>query len=82
LGERTRTNTPLFEDQKIVIDVLWHELFDNDLRFNSISSILDNLLVGKRITGMGKMRFYDGFQINTPKDYSGYRLIYQVGCMK
>jgi hypothetical protein len=82
LGGRNRTNSPLFEDQEIIIDVLWHETFDKDLRFSSISSTLDNLLIGKRITGMGKLKFYDGYQINAPQNYSGYHLVYQVGCMK
>lgn len=79
LGSRNRTNNPMYVNQEIIIDVLWHELFDMDLRLESISETLQQLLVGKYVTGIGKMSYDDGFPINTPKNYSGYRHIFQVG---
>jgi hypothetical protein len=82
LGDRNKTNVRIFENQEIIIDVLWHELFDNDLRIDSISKTLDSLLLNKRITGWGRMEFNDGYPIQVPiKNYSGYKIIYQVGVM-
>jgi len=79
LGGRNMTSNPMFVTQEIIVDVLWNELFDNDLRFDSITETLQQLLIGKYITGIGKMSYYDGSPINTPKNYSGYRHIYLVG---
>ena len=82
LGDVNSTNHPIYVKQEIVIDVLWHELFDNDLRFNSITQELKSLLSNKQITGIGKMEYNDGMPINAPKNYSGYRHIFQVGSTK
>jgi hypothetical protein len=82
LGDVHPTSHRYYIKQDIVIDILWEELFDNDLRFDSISQTLKSLLVGKQITGIGKMEFYDGMPIGSPKNYSGYRLIFQVGSTK
>ena len=82
LGDVNSTNHPIFVKQEIVIDVLWHELFDNDLRFNSITQELKSLLSNKQITGIGKMEYNDGMPINAPKNYSAYRHIFQVGSTK
>lgn len=82
LGGRDRTENSSIASQKIIIDVLWHEVFDKDNRSSSIEKELRNLLVGKRITGIGKMRYYDGDPINAPKGYQGYRHIYEVGSLK
>lgn len=82
LGGRNTTNNPYYFHQEVIIDVLWHELFDADLRFDAIGKCLNDLLVGKRITGIGKMEYLDGTNINTPKNYSGYRHIFQVGSTK
>jgi hypothetical protein len=82
LGDVHPTGHRYYIKQDIVIDVLWNELFDNDLRFDSISQTLKSLLVGKQITGIGKMEYYDGMQIGSPKNYSGYRHIFQVGSTK
>jgi hypothetical protein len=83
LGSRNKTNVRIFENQEIIIDILWHELFENDLRIESISKTLDDLLLNKRITGWGRMEFLDGYPFNiSAKNYQGYRFIYQVGVMK
>ena len=82
LGDVNQTGHLVMVNQEIVIDVLWHEIFDKDLRFNSIKERLCELLDDKYITGIGKMRYYDGIPIKTPKNYSGYRHIFQVGSTK
>lgn len=82
LGDVTPTSHSVFIKQEICIDVLWHEIYENDLRFDSITQKLKSLLVGKHITGIGKMEYYDGMPIGTPKNYSGYRHIFQVGSTK
>lgn len=80
LGNRRPSNiNKMISSQEIIIDVLWHELFDTDLRFDSISKNLNGLLLNQRITGVGKMTYYDGNPISSPKNYSGYRHIYQIG---
>lgn len=82
LGDVNSTSHSVFIKQEIVIDILWHEVFNADLRFDSITQTLKSLLVGKHITGIGKMEYYDGMPIGTPKNYSGYRHIFQVGSTK
>jgi hypothetical protein len=82
LGDVHATNHTHYIKQDIVVDVLWHEIFDADLRFDSISQTLKSFLVGKYITGIGKMEYYDGMPIGSPKNYSGYRHIFQVGSTK
>jgi hypothetical protein len=79
LGNRNRTSNPMYVNQEIVIDIFWHEDFDADMRFESISNELKTLLVNKHITGMGRMQYYDGFQFPSPKNYNAYRHIFQVG---
>jgi hypothetical protein len=82
LGDVHSTNNRYYVKQDIVIDVLWHEAFDSELRFDSITQTIKSLLVDQYITGIGKMEYYDGMQINSPKNYSGYRYIFQVGSTK
>jgi hypothetical protein len=82
LGDVNTTGHSVFIKQEIIVDVLWNELYDTDLRFDSITQSLKRLLVGKYITGIGKMEYYDGLPIGTPKNYSGYRHIFQVGSTK
>lgn len=82
IGDVHPTGNRFYIKQDIVIDILWEELFDTDLRLDSITQTLKSLLVGKHITGIGKMEYYDGMPIGTPKNYSGYRHIFQVGSTK
>jgi hypothetical protein len=79
LGDVVPTSHSVYVKQNIVIDVLWNEVFDIDQRSNSIALCLKDILVNKYITGMGKMMYEDGNPINSPKNYSGYRHIFQVG---
>lgn len=81
-NRRPSSDNMLMVKQEIIIDVLWHELFDNDLRFDAVSKTLNRLLLNKRITGVGKMTYYNGDNINAPQNYQGYRHIYQVGSRK
>jgi hypothetical protein len=82
LGGRNRTNNPLFEKQEIIIDILWNELFDNDSRLTSILRCLDSLVIDKKITGIGKTLYKDGFPISAPKNYQGYRYIIECWSTK
>jgi hypothetical protein len=82
LGSRDRTDTSSIASQKIIIDVLWNDLFDKDDRSLSIERELRRLIVGKRITGIGKMKYYTGDSIGAPPNYQGYRHVYEVGSLK
>lgn len=82
LGSRDRTNNNSIASQKIIIDLLWHDKFDEDGRSELVEDELRRLLVGKRVTGIGKMKYYDGDAINAPKNYQGYRHVYEVGSFK
>jgi hypothetical protein len=82
LGSRDRTDNSSIASQKIIIDVLWHDLFDADERSQSIERELRRILVGKRITGIGKMKYYTGDPINAPQNYQGYRHVYEIGSLK
>jgi hypothetical protein len=81
LGDRPSENVRMVK-QEIIIDVLWHEMFDDDFRFDSITKMLNRLLINQRITGVGKMSYIEGMGIGTPKNYSGYRHIFSVGSVK
>ncbi|MEL3959399.1 hypothetical protein NST17_19800 [Caldifermentibacillus hisashii] len=82
LGSRDRTDNMSIASQKIIIDLFWHDIFDEDNRSELVEKELRRLLVGKRITGIGKMKYYDGGLINAPKNYQGYRHVYEVGSFK
>jgi hypothetical protein len=82
LGSRDRTDNSSIASQKIIVDILWHDIFENDNRSSLIEKELRKLLVGKRITGIGKMKYYDGDPISAPPNYQGYRHIYEVGSLK
>lgn len=82
LGKRRPSRNVKMVKQEIIIDILWHELFDNDFRFNSITKSINRMLINKRITGVGKMAYLDGDDIGAPKNYSGYRHIFSVGSVK
>lgn len=82
LGSRDRTDNMSIASQKIIIDLFWHDIFDEDNRSELVERELRRLLVGKRITGIGKMKYYDGGLINAPKNYQGYRHVYEVGSFK
>lgn len=82
LGSRDRTDNSSIASQKIIIDVLWHDIYENDERASLIEKELRKLLVGKRITGIGKMKYYDGDPISAPQNYQGYRHVYEVGSLK
>jgi hypothetical protein len=82
LGDVNTTGHSVFIKQEIIVDILWHEMFTVDSRLDSITQTLKSLLVGKHITGIGKMEYNDGMPINAPKNYSGYRHVFQVGSTK
>ncbi|MDF2791189.1 MAG: hypothetical protein K0S80_4291, partial [Neobacillus sp.] len=82
LGSRDKTENSSIASQKIIIDILWHDVFENDDRSSLIEKELRRLLVGKRITGIGKMKYYDGDPINAPQNYQAYRHVYEIGSLK
>ena len=65
--------------QEIVIDVFCHNLYGVDLRLESISSRLNELLVDKRIFGLGRVGYRNGYDFVAPKEYRAYRHIYEIG---
>jgi hypothetical protein len=78
-GVRRPTNDNfLFANQQFNFDVLTHADFQNmDLRNEWICERVNELIFGKRIAGLGKVLFKGGQPINAPKDYQGYRLVYE-----
>lgn len=83
LGNRRNDgNNKAVANQEIIIDVLWHESFESDFRFDQITKTLSKLLIGQKITGIGKMRYNDGKPISAPQNYQGYRHIYDIGSVK
>lgn len=66
--------------QQVIVDVLCHNDIENsDLRSNRIADRLSYLFAWEHITGLGKMDYVDGNNINSPKEYIGYRHIYIFG---
>jgi hypothetical protein len=78
-GVRRPTDTNfLFANQQINFDVLTHADFQNmDLRNEWICERVNELVFGERLAGVGKVLFKGGQPINAPKDYQGYRLVYE-----
>jgi hypothetical protein len=70
-------------DQEVVIDLLIHESFENgDLRSYRIGDRLNKLLVAENITGVGKINYYRGTPISSPRSYIGYQHVYEFGSVK
>ncbi|MED1863231.1 hypothetical protein P4V41_07165 [Fictibacillus nanhaiensis] len=68
----------LFANQQFNFDVLTHSDFQNmDLRNEWICERVNELVFGQRIAGLGQVLFKGGQPINAPKDYQGYRLVYE-----
>jgi hypothetical protein len=73
----------LFANQEVVIDILCHNDYENsDLRTTRIADRLNELFVSERITGIGTMDYLNGTPINSPKEYVGYRHVYNFGEFK
>lgn len=76
------TNNYLTAKQQIVVDVLCHTDFEQDIRSTRICDKVNDLLVHSRITGFGKIDYLEGTPISAPVDFIGYRNIYEVGSFK
>ena len=82
LGSRDRSENSSIASQKLNIDVFWHDEFDKDNRGRLIEQEICKLLVGKRITGIGKMKYYDGDPFTAPKNYQAYHHVFEFGSLK
>ncbi|PGZ96949.1 hypothetical protein COE51_16390 [Bacillus pseudomycoides] len=80
---RPNSGNYLMAHQHFVVDIVCHFSFENgDIRSTRISDRLNELLALQHITGIGKMDYYDGNQLSSPKEYVGYRHIYEFGSTK
>lgn len=78
-GSRNPDRSYLLANQEIVIDILCHINFEEDLRSMKIGDRLNELLVHSNITGIGKMNYVGGSQRPTVPDYVQYQHVYQYG---
>jgi hypothetical protein len=80
-GVRQPTNGNfLSASQQFNFDIFTHADFQNvDLRNEWICQRISDLVFGEKLTGAGKIVFKGGQPINAPKDYQGYRLVYEFG---
>lgn len=62
--------------QEIVIDVFVHTSYNVDSRMDEIHDRLNCLMIDNGEIGMGKVDLYTAYEMNAPKEYTGYRLIY------
>lgn len=72
----------VYANQQIIVDILCHMDFEKDLRSMRISDRIEELLVKQRVTGISKILYVDGGQINAPEDYVGYSHIFELTNMK
>ena len=80
LGNRGNTSNYFYASQELIIDVMVHFDFDEvDLRLSWICDTISDIIFNKKVTGVGKVMFGGGRQINAPEGYVGYRLIYVLG---
>jgi len=84
LGRRRPKNyNYLVAEQEIIFDVFIHNDIENaDLRSARVSDRLNELLVLKPITGLGKMDYEIGQPINAPEGFVAYRHVYTFGSGK
>jgi hypothetical protein len=78
-GNRNPDASYHLANQEIVIDVLCHIDFEEDLRSMKIGDRLNELLVREKITGIGKMNYVTGRQLPTVVDYVQYQHVYKFG---
>lgn len=75
-------NNPEFRDNDIIFDIVCHvenwALTDFQLRPYKIAGELDYMFNDKRLTGIGKIEFIGGQQIQTSPDYITVTLMYHT----
>jgi hypothetical protein len=72
----------IYSDQNIVVDIFCHSDYEKDLRSMRISDRLNELLIGSRVTGFGKVSYVGGRPISAPLDYVAYSHKYKIGSMR
>lgn len=79
-GKRRANNGNfLTANQNIVFDLIVHESFENgDLRSARIVDRLVELFSLQRVSGIGKMIYLDGDPIAAPRNYIGYKHLFQI----
>lgn len=84
LGRRRPTNNNYtLAEQEIVVDILCHNDYQSkDQRTLRISDRINELLINERVTGIGKLRYVEGYEFNPPKDYAAYRHVYETTVSK
>lgn len=79
---RPNDNNPEFRDCNIIIDILCHpdhqNLGDFQLRYNKIAGELDSMLNGKKLTGIGTIRFLAGKRLVLNDQLMGMTLLYEA----
>lgn len=77
-GHGRKSSNHLFTRQEFCFEVFTHFNFDNvDQRLSWTCDRLDELMERKRITGFGNMMSKDRRPTSAPKNYIGYKLVYE-----
>lgn len=71
-------NSRAIVKQEIVIDLFVHTSYNIDSRMDEINDQLNHLMIGASGIGIGKVDIYTGYEFSAPKEYTGYRNIYEV----
>lgn len=79
---RTYPRNSLVARQEIVFDVLCHNRYDKDSRIETISDRITKLIFNKRLSGIGKVKYKDSYNINAPKEYQAVRHLYETARAK
>lgn len=82
LDNFTTSENPEFRNNFVEFDILchydqWH-LQDYQLRPYRIAAELDSIFKNQRLTGIGKLEFLGGNQINVNNEFGGFCLIYRT----
>lgn len=74
---RSTNNNYLFSNQEYKFEIYVHFDYQIDKRLEWISDRINELMFNQRITGHGKVEFKDRRDVSAPKNYLGFRLIYE-----
>lgn len=82
LDNFTTSENPEFRNNFVEFDILchydqWH-LQDYQLRPYRIAAELDSIFKNQRLTGIGRLEFLGGNQINVNNEFGGFCLIYRT----
>lgn len=76
-GRRQPNKNYMVANQEVQIDIYCNNSFEKDFRTLRISDRINELLVSKHITGVGKLEYVSGYPIDAPEDYVGYHHNYE-----